>query len=100
MSIQSATTHVDLGVTIDKDLKCHEHVQSTVHKAGGLAHSLLKSTVCRSSEFMFFLLTAHIRPTTEYCACVLSIGYSRHATVGKCTKKTDKTENTSPGCVT
>ena len=75
LPIQSLTSHVDLGVTIDVDLKFHEHILSTVHKAGGLAHSLLKSTVCRSPTFMLFLLTTHIRPIIEYCSCVWSTGY-------------------------
>ena len=45
------------------------------HKAGGLAYSLLKSTVCRSSRFMLFLLTTHIRPLLEYCPCVWHTGF-------------------------
>ena len=71
----AVTSHTDLGVIIDSDLKFHEHVHSVVHKAGGLAQSLLKSTVCRSPDFMLFLLTSHIRPIIEYCSCLWNVGY-------------------------
>ena len=58
-SVQSST---DLGVTVDTELKFHAHIRTVSHKAGGLAHSFLKSTVCRSVSFMIFLLTTHILP--------------------------------------
>ena len=68
-------THGDLGVTVDSQLKFHDHVRTVVRKAGGLAQNFLKSTVCRSPEFMLFLLTAHIRPIIEYCSCLWNTGY-------------------------
>ena len=37
--------------------------------------SFLKSTVCRSPDFMTFLLTTHIRPILEYCSCLWHTGY-------------------------
>ena len=58
------------GVLVDTDLKFHGHVQKIAHKAGGLAHSFLRSTVCCSQQFMMFLLTMHIRSLVEYCSCV------------------------------
>ena len=39
------------------------------------AFNFLKSTVCRSPEFMLFLLTTHIRPIIEYCSCLWNTGY-------------------------
>ena len=73
--LPTADTAVDLGVTVDTKLKFHSHVQSTVHKASGLSHSLLKATVCRSKEFMLFLLKTHIRPVLEYSSCLWNTGY-------------------------
>ena len=73
--IPSVDSHVDLGVTMDTNLKFHEHIQATAHKAGGLSQNFLKSTVCRSHEFMLFLLTTHIRPIIEYCSCIWHTGY-------------------------
>ena len=65
----------DLGVLVDTDLKFHHHIRTTAHKANGLAYSFLKSTVCRSPQFMVFLFTTHIRPIIEYCSCVWNTGY-------------------------
>ena len=65
----------DLGVLVDTRLKFHGHIRSVSQKAGGLAHSFLKSTVCRSERFMLFLLTTHIRPLIEYCSCVWHTGF-------------------------
>ena len=65
----------DLGVLVDVKLKFHDHIQATVHKAGGLAESLLKSTVCRSANFMLFLFLSHIRPILEYASCLWNTGY-------------------------
>ena len=53
----------------------YSHVQSIAHKASGLSHSLLKATVCRSKEFMIFLLVTHIRPVLEYSSCLWYTGY-------------------------
>ena len=69
------SSHKDLGVIVDSDLKFHSHVRETVHKAGGLAHNLLRATVCRSPEFMVSLFTMHIRPIIDYCSGVWNTGY-------------------------
>ena len=68
-------SHGDLGVTVDTELKFHEHIGTAAHKASGLCHSFLKSTVCRSPDFMLFLLKTHIRPLIEYASCVWNTGY-------------------------
>jgi len=57
-------SHKDLGVVVDSSLRFHDHARATAQKAGGLASNLLKSTVCRSPEFMVSLFIAHIRPLT------------------------------------
>lgn len=73
--IPSVQSHLDLGVLVDSGMKFHGHIRSVVNKAGGLAQNLLKSTVCRSPDFMLFLLTTHIRPIIEYCSCLWNTGY-------------------------
>ena len=65
----------DLGVTVDTSLKYHSHVQSITQKASGLACNLLKSTVCRSPEFMITLFKSHIRPILDYCSPLWNVGY-------------------------
>lgn len=73
--IQVVQSHSDLGVLIDSDLKFHAHIAATVHKAAGLTQNLLKSTVCRSPDFMMTLFSSHVRPIIEYCSCVWHTGY-------------------------
>ena len=73
--IQVVHTHPDLGVLIDSDIKFHQHIIATAHKAGGLAQNLLKATVCRSPEFLMSIFATHIRPIIEYCSCVWNTGY-------------------------
>ena len=65
----------DLGVIVDNSLKFHDHIESVTHKASGLCHSFLKSTVCRSPEFMMFLLKTHIRPLLDYSSCLWNTGF-------------------------
>ena len=45
-------THSDLGLLVDDKLKFHGHVSSVAHKKYGLCQSFLKSTVCRTPEFL------------------------------------------------
>jgi hypothetical protein len=73
--IKFSQCHGDLGVLIDDQLKFHKHVESVAAKAGGVATSLLKSTVCRSPNFMFSLFSTHIRPLLEYGSQVWNTGY-------------------------
>ena len=73
--IRVASSHSDLGVLIDTSLKFHEHVSVTVQKAASLSQNLMKSTVCRSPEFMLALFRSHVRPIIEYCSCVWHTGY-------------------------
>ena len=67
--IPMVSSQIDLGVIIDDTCKFHEHAQSAARKAGAIAHNLLKSTVCRSSDFIILLKT-HIRPILEYASVV------------------------------
>ena len=65
----------DLGVMIDTKLKFHDHIRSVASKAGGVASNLLKSTLCRSRDFMMALYTAHVRPLLEFSSVVWNTGY-------------------------
>ena len=77
--LPSPRAHTDLGVIIDTSLKFHDHISSITRKISGLGHSFLKSTVCRSREFMLFFLTVHLRPILEYASCVWHTGYTEDA---------------------
>lgn len=69
------TSHKDLGVTIDSSLRFHLHIRSIVNKASGLSTNLLRSTLCRSPDFMISLYKTHIRPLLEYSSCAWNTGY-------------------------
>ena len=73
--LNTVSSHKDLGVVIDRDLKFHGHVHNVAQKAGGLALNLLRSTVCRSPDFMVTLFTSHVRPIIDYCSSVWDVGY-------------------------
>ena len=45
----------DLGITIDSGLKFHAHIDDVIGKAGAMMKNILRSTVCRSVEFMLTL---------------------------------------------
>ena len=75
LAIPVVEKHKDLGVLVDNQLKFHDHIREVAQKAGGLAHSFLKSTVSRSPEFMLFLWTTHVRPVIEYGSCIWNTGY-------------------------
>ncbi|KAK3886186.1 hypothetical protein Pcinc_009646 [Petrolisthes cinctipes] len=70
-----ADNHRDLGILVDNTLKFHAHIRATVNKAAGLANNLLKSTLCRSSDFMVTILKSHIRPVLEFVSTVWNTGY-------------------------
>ena len=74
-TISVVTSHKDLGVTIDSSLRFHLHIRSIVNKASGLSANLLRSTLCRSPDFMVSLYKTHIRPLLEYSSCAWNTGY-------------------------
>ena len=65
----------DLGVIIDRDLKFHQHVNSTYGKAHGLASNLLSHTSNRSLFFMKELYVSHVRPILTFASPVWNTGY-------------------------
>ena len=73
--ITIADCHKDLGILVDKSLKFHAHIRSIVNKAAGLVNNFLRSTRCRSSEFMLAIYKTHIRPLLEFGSTVWNTGY-------------------------
>ena len=65
----------DLGVLVDSSLRFHTHVRQVVSRAWGLASNLLRSTLCRSREFMLNVYVAHIRPLLEFSSPVWNTGF-------------------------
>jgi hypothetical protein len=75
VELKFVQSHRDLGVTVDTKLRFHQHVREVVGRASGLANNLLRSTVCRTPDFMVSLFVLHIRPLMDYCSCVWNTGY-------------------------
>ena len=73
--LQFVCSQKDLGVVVDTSLRFHQHIKAVAAKAGGLANSLLRSTVCRTPEFMVSLFISHVRPILDYASCVWNTGY-------------------------
>lgn len=73
--IPCVSSYTDLGVIVDDEMKFHEHCMRAAGKAGGVAHNFLKSTRCRSPDFMIHILKSHIRPILEYASPVWNSGY-------------------------
>ena len=73
--IEYASVHGDLGVSVDCHLKFHRHIELISAKVGGIASNILRSTVCRSPEFMMTVLISHLRPILEYASPIWNTGY-------------------------
>ena len=65
-------------------MKFHEHCASVAAKAAGVAHNFLKSTRCRSPDFMIHIRKTHIRPILEYASS------ARFGTAGMYTRSNKK----------
>jgi hypothetical protein len=67
--------HKDLGVSVDVSLRFHVHIRMSVNRAAALSANLLKTTLCRSAEFMMQLFISHIRPLIDFASPVWNTGY-------------------------
>ena len=79
--LSQVQSHRDLGVIVDPSLRFHDHVNDIVRKSSGLSNGLLRSTVCRSRDFMLSVFISHIRPLLDYCSTVWNMGF-----LGDCRK--------------
>jgi len=73
--LRAMPSHRDLGVLVDNRLRFHQHIATIVRKASGLLNQLLRSTVCRTPEFMVTLWVSHIRPLLDFASPVWNVGY-------------------------
>ena len=74
--IKQVNKHKDLGVVVDNNLKFHQQITQTCSKAGGVASSLLRSTVCRSVGFMKKILLSDIRPILDFASPIWNLQYT------------------------
>lgn len=75
VNLKFVEAHKDLGITIDTSLRFHQHIRTVVNKAAAVSSNLLRSTLCRSPNFMMTLYKSHIRPLLEFGSPVWNTGY-------------------------
>ena len=76
-TIQQVHKYRDLGVIVDSTLRFHSHIDCIVGRTGSMINNLLRSTLCRSVDFMVTLWVSHVRPLIEFNSCVWNVGYLR-----------------------
>ena len=74
-TISFVPEHKDLGVTVDRQLKFHSHINRITKTCNGISNNILSSTLCREANFMLNIFTTHIRPNLEYGSCIWNCGY-------------------------
>lgn len=77
--LQFVRGYKDLGVKVDSVMRFHGHIDLVCGRVGSMISNLLRSTVCRSVEFMVSLWVSHVRPLMEYGSCIWNVGYLRDA---------------------
>ena len=65
----------NLVIYVDVKLKFHRYVDNRVGRIGSMMSNLLRSTICRSIEFMVSLWVSHLRPLIEYGSCLMNEEY-------------------------
>ena len=74
-SLLFVDSYKDLGLRNDSGLKFHAHINVVIGEAGEMYNNLLRSTVCRSVEFILTLYVSSFRPIFEYGSSVWNVGY-------------------------
>jgi len=62
----STISQGDLGVTIDEDLKFHEHTLFVTNKANHILRLMTRSFACLHSNMLIHLYKSMVRPILEY----------------------------------
>ncbi len=65
----------DLGVTVQSDLKFHEHYANIVQSASVMCNMIFKSFLSRKTDFLIRMYTTFARPRLEYATQVWSPHY-------------------------
>ena len=73
--IDFVSSHSDLGITVDRNLKFHSHISKKVAMANGITTNLLACTLSRNAEFLLNIYMLHVRPLMEYASSLWNVGY-------------------------
>ena len=69
-AIQSVSSTVDLGVTVNSNLKFSLHINKTCSKANKRANLILRCFESKSLESLVSAFKVYVRPILEYCSVV------------------------------
>ena len=70
-----ATEVVDLGVTVDSNMRFDKHINKMVTKAHQRAALISRCFKSKKSDVLFRAFTVYVRPILEYCSAVWNPGY-------------------------
>ena len=68
-------SHSDLGITVNRNLKFHDHINKTANTCNAIATNMFSLTLCREPKFLMSIYTSLIRPKLEYGSCLWNSEY-------------------------
>ena len=74
-NIKYVSSHLDLGVRVDRALKFHAHIRKTANSCNAVTNNILSSTICRERSFIVTAYKSLVQPILEYGCTVWSLGY-------------------------
>jgi len=75
--LPNVETVVNLGVTIDSQLKFSEHINKMVYKAQTRSKLLMKCFISRDTATLLRAFKVYVRPILEYCSSVWSPHFTK-----------------------
>ena len=74
-NIKYVSSHLDLGVRVDRALKFHAHIRKTANSCNAVTTNILSSTICRDQSFIVTAYKSLVQPILEYGCTVWNLGY-------------------------
>ena len=72
--IDFISSHSDLRITVDRNLKYNSHNSEKLAMANGITTNLLACTLSRNAEFLMNIYTLFMRPLIEYAFSLWNVG--------------------------
>ncbi len=75
IALPAKTEAVDLGITVDQNLRFDKHIAGIVAKAHQRAALILRCFKTREADLLFRAFAVYVRPLLEYCSAVWNPKY-------------------------
>ena len=85
--LPNTNSTLDLGVTIDSDLRFQFHINNIVAKAHQRACLIMRCFKSRNADVLFRAFVVYVRPLLEYCAPVWSPSYKSNILQIECVQR-------------